>query len=247
MTKKLFIKIMLFCFLLFFVSCNSGKETSKQMINLQKCEFKIDNVANFKVAGIDISKIKSVKDISLSDAAKLSQIFDSKKVPVTFTLNVATHNPNDGSNGTTKSVVTLQKLDWSLLVDGVQITTGAVNQAINIPSSADQKIIIPLEMGLDLYEFFGNKDYESLINVALVIGGPSFIKLLPGLVSLFPGIGTIAGIAIGAAIDVALAAVGVDDPISKLSLDAKPTISTPFGPIEYKNDIQVIEKEFRGK
>ena len=127
------------------------------------------------------------------------------------------------------------------------MTTGAVNQAINIPSSTDQKTIIPLEMGLDLYEFFGNKDYESLINVALAIGGPSFIKLLPGLVSLFPGIGTIAGIAIGAAIDVALAVVGVGDPISKLSLNAKPIISTPFGLIEYKNEIQVIEKEFRGK
>jgi hypothetical protein len=244
MTKKVFIKISLCCFVLFFVSCNSSKETAKLVINLQKCEFKLDNVVDFKVAGIDISKIKSVKDISLSDAAKLAQTFNNKKVPTTFTLNVAALNPNNGSNGTTQSTVTLQKLDWSLLVDGVQVTTGAVNQAIEIPSSAGQKIIIPLEMGLDLYEFFENKDYNSLINVAAAVGGPTLIRLLPGLVSLIPGIGTVAGIAI----DLALTAFGdVDDSVSKLTLNAKPTISTPFGPIEYKNEIQVIEKEFRGK
>ena len=245
MIKKVFIRIMFFCFVLFFVSCNSSKETAKPVINLQKCEFKIDNVVDFKVADIDISKIKSVKDISLSDAAKLSQIFNSKKVPVTFTLNMEAHNPNDGLNGTTKSTVTLQKLDWSLLVDGVQTITGAVNQPIEIPPSAiNTKTTIPLEMGLDLYEFFENKDYKSLINVAAAVGGPTLIQLLPGLVSLVPGIGTVASIAI----ELALAAVGdVDDSVSKLTLNAKPTISTPFGPIEYKNEIQVIEKEFRGK
>jgi hypothetical protein len=64
-------------------------------------------------------------------------------------------------------------------------------------------------MGLDLYEFFGNKGYESLINVALAVGG-------------------------------------VGGSASKLTLNAKPTISTPFGPIEYPNEIQIIEREFRG-
>ena len=214
MTKKVFIKTTLCCFILFFVSCNTVKELakqeiSKQVINLQKCEFKLDNVVNFKVAGIDISKISNIKDISLLDAAKLVQTFNSKKVPVSFTLNVAAHNPNDGTSGTTKSLVTLQKLDWSLLVDGIQTITGAVNQPIDIPSSSEQKTIIPLDMGLDLYEFFGNKGYESLINVALAVGG-------------------------------------VGGSASKLTLNAKPTISTPFGPIEYPNEIQIIEREFRG-
>ena len=215
MTKKVFIGTTLLCVVLFFISCNQIKdlakqEVNKQIVNLQKCEFKLDNIANFKVAGIDISKVSNIKDISLLDAAKLVQTFNSKKVPVNFTLNLAANNPNTGSNGTTKTAVTLQKLDWSLLIDGVQTITGAVNQPIEIPSSVNQKTIIPLEMGLDLYEFFGNKGYEPLINVALALGG----------------LGGSAG---------------------KLTLNGKPTISTPFGPIEYPNEIQIIEKEFRAK
>jgi len=213
MTRKAFIGTTLLCVVLFFISCNQIKEiakqeATKQIVNLQKCEFKLDNIANFKVAGVDISKVSKIKDISLSDAAKLVQTFNSKKVPVNFTLNLAANNPNTGSNGTTKTAVTLQKLDWSLLIDGVKTITGAVNQPIEIPSSVDQKTIIPLEMGLDLYEFFGNKGYEPLINVALALGG----------------LGGSAG---------------------KLTLNGKPTISTPFGPLEYPNEIQIIEKEFR--
>jgi hypothetical protein len=213
MTKKLFIGTMLFCLASFFISCNTLKELakneiSKQVINLQKCEFKLDKIVDFKLAGLDISKINSIKDISLLDAAKLVQTFNNKKVPINFTLNVAALNPNDGTNGTTKSAVTLQKLDWSLLIDGVNTLSGAVNKAIEIPNSADEKTIIPLDIGLDLYEFFGNKGYESLINVALGLGG-------------------------------------LGGSASKLTLNGKPTISTPFGPIEYPNEIQIVEKEFR--
>lgn len=214
MTKKVFIGAILLYFAVFFISCNTvkdiaQKEVKKQIVNLQKCEFKLDNVVGFKVAGIDISKISSIKDISLLDAAKLVQTFNNKKIPVSFTLNVAANNPNDGTSGTTKSVVTLQKMDWSLLIDGMETITGVVNQAIDIPSSSDQKTVIPLEMGLDLYEFFGKKGYEPLINTALAIGG-------------------------------------LGGSASKLTLNAKPTVSTPFGPIEYPNMIQIIEKEFRG-
>jgi hypothetical protein len=211
MTKKLLVGTMLFCLVAFFISCSTVKELNKneiKVINLQKCEFMLDKIADFKLAGIDISKINSIRDISLLDAAKLVQTFNSKKVPISFTLNIIANNPNTGLNGTTKTTITVQNLDWSLLIGGVQTIAGTVDQPIEIPSSANQKTLIPLEMGLDLYEFFGDKDYESLINVALSLGG-------------------------------------LGGSTGKLTLNAKPTISTPFGQIEYPNEIQIIEKEFR--
>ncbi len=154
-----------------------------------------------------MGKISSLKDLNILEAAKLLQTFNKKQVPVSFTLNVAAINPNDGTSGTSKSSVTLQSLDWKLLIDGVQTIAGVVNKQIEIPGS-NQKTIIPVEMNLDLYEFFGNKGYENLINLALSLGGVS-----------------------GSA--------------SKLTLNAKPTISTPFGPMAYPGEIQIIDKEFR--
>jgi len=207
MNRKLVTGFTLFFLISVFLSCNTLKEISKQITNLQKCQFKLENVAGFKLAGIELSKISSLKDFNLLDAAKLLQTFNKKQVPVSFTLNVAALNPNDGTSGTAKSAVTLSKLDWKLLIDNVQTITGAVNQSIELPGS-NQKTIIPLEMGLDLYKFFGDKGYESLINTALAIGG-------------------------------------VKGSTSKLTLNATPTISTPYGPMTYPGEIQIIDKEFR--
>lgn len=208
MNKKVILGFAVAFILSFFVSCSAIKDISSMITNLQKCQFKLEDVQNFKVAGINISKISSIKDINLLEGAKLLQTFQSKKLPASFTLNVAAINPNDGTKGTTKSNVTLKSLDWKLLIDGVQTIAGVVNTPIEIPGN-NQKTIIPLEMNLDLFEFFGNKGYENLINLALSIGG-------------------------------------VNGSASKLTLNAKPTISTPFGNMTYPGEIQIIEKEFRG-
>lgn len=207
MYKKIVFVFCGFLIVSIFFSCNVIKDVSKMVTNLQKCQFKLENVEGFKLAGFSLSKISSIKDFNVLDAAKLFQAFQSKKLPVEFTLNVAAVNPNDGTSGTAKSNVTLKSLDWKLLIDGVQTIAGAVNTPIEIPGN-NQKTIIPLDMKLDLYEFFGTKGYESLINLALAIGG-------------------------------------VNGSASKLTLNAKPTISTPFGAMTYPGEIQIIDKEFR--
>lgn len=207
MYKKIVFVFCGFLIVSIFFSCNVIKDVSKMVTNLQKCQFKLENVESFKLAGFSLSKISSIKDFNVLDAAKLFQAFQSKKLPVEFTLNVAAVNPNDGTSGTAKSNVTLKSLDWKLLIDGVQTIAGAVNTPIEIPGN-NQKTIIPLDMKLDLYEFFGTKGYESLINLALAIGG-------------------------------------VNGSASKLTLNAKPTISTPFGAMTYPGEIQIIDKEFR--
>jgi hypothetical protein len=208
MNRKIVVGFVTFFLIFAFISCNTIKELSKQITNLQKCQFKLENVAGFKLVGIELSKVSSLKDLNLLEAAKLLQTFNKKQVPVSFTLNVAALNPNDGTSGSAKSTVTLSKLDWNLLIDGVQTINGTVNKSIELPGT-NQKTIIPLEIGLDLYKFFGDKGYESLINTALAIGGVS-----------------------GSA--------------SKLTLNATPTISTPFGPMTYPHEIAIIDKEFRG-
>jgi hypothetical protein len=170
MNRKIVLGFSLFFMLSTFFACNALKDISKMVTNLQKCQFKLENVNGFKLAGVELGKIKSLKDFNILEGAKLLQTFNKKKVPVSFTLNVAALNPNDGTSGTSKSSVTLKSLDWKLLIDGVQTIAGVVNTPIELPGN-NQKTIIPLEMNLDLYEFFGNKGYESLINTALAIGG----------------------------------------------------------------------------
>jgi hypothetical protein len=206
-TKKAIYLVSIFSILIFFVSCNVVKDISKMMTNLQRCQFKLENINNFRLSGIELSKFNKLTDLNLLDGAKLLNSFRSKKLPTEFTLNVAAINPNDGTSGTAKTKSTLTSFAWTLILDNVLTIKGNIANPIEIPETG-QKSIIPLSIGLDLYEFFASKGYESIINLALALGG-------------------------------------VNGSTSKVVLRAKPTISTPIGPITYPGEIDIIDKEFK--
>ena len=186
------------------LSCNTLKEIQKGLTNLSRCKFKLDSVNNFSLVGIPLSGKSS---IGFADAAKLTMAFARNEFPASFTLNVAAVNPNDGTGGTTKSSATLTSFAWTLILDNTLTINGNIANAISIPGTGQQSII-PLQMNLDLAKFFKDKGYESVINLALALGGANSSP-------------------------------------SRITLRAKPTINTDFGPITYPGEIDIIDKEFR--
>lgn len=189
---------------IFLTSCKTLNQIKDSIVNLQRLEFKLDNVNNFRLAGVDLSNIKSVSDLSIMDGIKLTKAFADKKLPAQFVLNVAANNPNDGTGGSKQSAATLTSLDWKLYIDNKETIAGDINKDIVIPGTG-QSETIPLVMNIDLYQFFGNKGYEDIINLALAIGGQG-----------------------GSA--------------SRLKLDARPTVKTPVGNINYPNRITIVDK-----
>ena len=165
---------------LFVKSCSTIKQISQTLTNLKKLEYKIENVSNFRVANIDIQKISSLKDFSITDGLKLANAFGTKKFPADFVLNLNAKNPNNGSNNTTATSATIAKLDYRLILDDVPTINGDISSPITVPGTG-QSVNIPLNMNLDLYEFFGNRGYEGIVNLALTVGGlnsrPTKVKL----------------------------------------------------------------------
>ncbi len=152
------------------VGCSVLKDISDTITNLQRVEFKIGNVSNFSLAGLSIDKKSKLSDFGLRDAAKLTGAFAAKKLPANFTLGLNAKNPNDGTNSETKTKATITNIDWVLYIDDVKTINGVVNDNIVVPASG-QSTTIPLQMSMDLYDFFGNKGYDRIINLALSIGG----------------------------------------------------------------------------
>jgi hypothetical protein len=189
---------------LFLGSCKTLNQFADSLNNLQRLEFKLDEVNNFRLAGVNLSNIKSVSDISLMDGIKLTKAFSEKRLPAQFVLNVDAKNPNDGTGGSKQSSATLTALDWKLYIDDKETIAGNINKELVIPGTGSSETI-PLVMNIDLYEFFGNKGYEDIINLALAIGGQG-----------------------GSA--------------SRLKLDARPTVKTPLGNINYPNRITIVDK-----
>jgi hypothetical protein len=165
----------------FIHSCNVFKEISNTLANISKLQFQIQNVTGLRVAGIDVANKSRISDFSLTDGLKLTNAFATKSFPANFILNLGALNPNDGKEpGTKQTSATITSLDYRLIIDDVPTITGDIDAPVTVPGSG-QTTIIPLRMSLDLYQFFGNKGYEGIANLALALGGanksPARVKL----------------------------------------------------------------------
>ena len=161
---RVFISIISMIFLL--TSC-SVYET---MVNLSRLKFKLGNVDNLTLSGINISNKKSISDFNAVELLKLTSVITSGELPVSFTLNVEAKNPNDGSGGYPKTDATLKAFPWKLEIDNVETISGNIGSPVSVPGTGDVTNI-PLTMNLDLIEFFGNKGLDNLVNLALALGG----------------------------------------------------------------------------
>ncbi len=141
-------------------------------VNLQRLQFKLGAVNNFTLAGINIGGARTINDFNVIDAAKLVAAFASNKFPASFTLNVLAKNPNDGTGGTKNTSAVLKSLAWRLFLDDKETINGNITNSIEIPG-VGQETTIPIVMSLDLYKFFKDQGYESIVNLALALGGVS--------------------------------------------------------------------------
>jgi hypothetical protein len=187
--------------------CATLGEIARSLTNLKRLQFRLQGISDFSLAGVRIGEKSRLKDFTVADGIQLLAAFRGKRLPARFLLNVEARNPNDGSNGTTRTVSTLARLDWRLLIDDQPTVGGGIDRPLEIPGTG-QTTVIPLRLELDLYEFFGRGGYEDLLNLALALGGRR-------------------------------------GDISRVALDALPSVSTPIGDITWPERITIVSKEFR--
>jgi hypothetical protein len=148
-------------------SCQALQEITQTMSNLAQLKFKLNGVREFQLAGISLSGRSSLR---ISDSPALLSAVTQKRLPASFTLEIAAINPNDGSAGTTKTSATVAGLAWTLLIDNTPTISGDLDAPVTIPGSG-QQVLIPLRMNLDLIQFFQSEGIDHLVNLALALGG----------------------------------------------------------------------------
>jgi hypothetical protein len=155
------------------VGCSTISKVANTIANFKSLQFKLGEVNNFAVSNVNLSKIKNISDVSIADGLALTRAFSNKQLPVNFTLNVVASNPNSNSvkaNQKSNFDALISSLDWTLLIDDKNTVNGTITQPITIPTG-NQNTIIPVSIGLDLFKFFNDKNYNDIINLALAIGG----------------------------------------------------------------------------
>lgn len=161
-------KLILLSIALIFITTNCS--VYQTVVNLSRLQFKLGDVNNFTINGINISNKRSLQDFNALEIINLTQVIAAGKLPASFTLNVEAKNPNDGSGGYPKTNATIKEFPWRLEVDDVETIAGNIGTPVTVPGTGEVQNI-PLTMNIDLMEFFGNKGLDNLVNLALTLGG----------------------------------------------------------------------------
>lgn len=164
--RKLFIASLVLSLVISGIQC-SVYET---LTNVSRLKFKVGAVNGFQINGVSLSGKSKLADFNALDAIKLTAAFAQGSLPASFVLNVDAKNPNDGTGGYKKSDATIQNFKWRLFLDDKETISGELDQPLTVPGTGEVTTI-PLRINIDLMKFFKDKGYDSIINLALALGG----------------------------------------------------------------------------
>ena len=148
-------------------------------VNLIRCDFRIRSVENVNLAGVNVQHISTIKDLTWSDAQKLLAAVAKPNFPLTFQLNMEGKNPNPASAG-------MNQLEYILFIDDIQMVSGVLNKAFNIPPN-NGTAIIPIQISIDLKQVLKGKSLDAIVNFGLNLSGAGnkptrfMVKLKPSL------------------------------------------------------------------
>ena len=141
----------------------SGCATLQQLAALRDVDFSIDRVADVRLAGIDLSRVRSYSDLSAADAGRLALAVSQRELPMSFDVHVRALNPEDNSVD-----ARLVRMDWTLLLQERETLTGTFADETVLPRG--EPVDVPIGVSLDLIDFFQGSARD-LFDLAMDIAG----------------------------------------------------------------------------
>ncbi len=137
--------------------------TLQQVLALRQVEFALDGVRNARLAGIDVSRVRSYRDLSTLDLARIGLALSRNQLPLEMLVDVGAHNPADN-----QTAATMTRMTWTLYLNDKETIHGMVDSAVTMPAGATA--VIPIRMRLDILEFFDGPAEELVDLVASLVG-----------------------------------------------------------------------------
>lgn len=141
----------------------AGCATLQQMAALRRVDFALDRVDSARIAGVELSRVSSVRDIPVLDMARLGTALARRDLPFEFTLFLSALNPPDNSVS-----ARLVQMDWTLLLDDRETISGRTNSEFQL--NPGTVVDIPVSISLDLADFFDH-NASDMLELALAVAG----------------------------------------------------------------------------
>ena len=143
----------------------AGCATLQQIAALRQVDFSLAGTRNARLAGVDLSRIRSYRDLSAVDIGRIGLAVARKDLPLEFQLDVRGENPADNS-----VTATMVRLAWSLFLNDKETISGTLDTTLAFPPG--RPTTFPLRMRLNLVQFFDGPA-ESLVDLAASVAGLS--------------------------------------------------------------------------
>lgn len=155
--------ILLISGLLFVFSSCAILDQTKEIKAFTRCSFRLVDVSDAVLAGVDIQDVNSFSDLSFSEAGKISMKALSGELPLEFTVNIEVENPNPEK-------ASINALYWILYIDDMEVTKGKLTEKLNIPPDGG-RAMMPVPVQIDLWEVFTGESSEAVMNFAMNLTG----------------------------------------------------------------------------
>jgi len=142
----------------------SACATLVQSSSLSKVKFSLDHVSDVTIAGIDLMQIQSSEDLNMFQIARATMAMSRKDLPLNLTLHLKSENPLAN-----KVVAKLVRLDWTLVLDGRDTVSGTMQNNMNL--AAGKVETIPLQLRLNMFEYFNERSAMDMLDLALAFAG----------------------------------------------------------------------------
>jgi hypothetical protein len=143
----------------------SSCATLQQIAALRDVDFSVDRLSGVRLAGVDLARVRSYSQLSVTEAARLASAVSQRTLPMDFTVHLTAVNPEDNSVD-----ARLVRMDWTLLLQDRETLSGTF---------ADETILrrgqptdVPIDVSLDLLDFFQGSA-QDLFALALSIADPN--------------------------------------------------------------------------
>lgn len=131
--------------------------------NFARCEFRLSTVENTRLAGINVQRIKSTRDLAIADLAKFTVALAQPQLPLNLTLNVEVKNPNPEN-------ASLNRLEWRMFIDDIELLDGIVAEKVSVAGNGGVSTL-PLQISVDLKKALSGRSAEAIGNFALNLAG----------------------------------------------------------------------------
>lgn len=137
--------------------------TLQQLAALRQVDFSLAGVRNGRLAGVDLGRISSYRDLSATDIGRIALAVARKDLPLEFQLEVTGQNPSDN-----KVTATLVRLAWSLYLNDKETISGTLDTTLAFPPGVTTGF--PMRMRLNLLQFFDGPA-QGLVDLAASLAG----------------------------------------------------------------------------